>query len=568
MIILQNIKWTNFLSTGNYWTEIDLLASKTTLFCGKNGSGKSTISDAICYALFGKPFRKVNKPELINSITTKNMIVEIEFSTDSGQYKIRRGMKPNIFEVYADNQLIDQSADSRDYQRVLEQNVLKMDYKTFIQKVLIGNANFTPFMQLPAQARRQVVEDLLDIQIFSQMNILLKIDAQQNRDSISENEKQTIIVEKTIDLYKHHNAQVQKDTASIISGKRISIREYQEANVADAAELEKLQEFITKAIKQSKNRTQLQQEHNEFSRQRELEKAELNNKKRQHDFFCRHDQCPTCQQEISQKKKAEMKVFDNVDYSTSETLQILEQQIEALDAKLDQYDKLDKAIRTSENKASDLISKINFNNRSISNLESDIAALQKNKEQLKSYEQEEQQLEALHQQKAKLLEQRELFNIALMLLKDTGIKANIIKQYIPIINKLINKYLELMEFFCQFEVDENFNEKIRARHRDEYSYESFSEGEKMRMNLAILFTWRDIAKLRNSSACNLLILDEIMDSSLDSNGTDEFLKIIQQLTQGNNVIIISHKTDQIQDKFDRIVEFEKTKNFSTVKEAA
>jgi len=565
MIILKNISWSNFLSTGNYTTTIDLLSAKTTLISGDNGSGKSTIMDAICYALFGKPFRKVNKPELINSITNKNLLVEIEFQTESGEYKIRRGMKPSLFEIYANGILIDQSADARDYQKVLEQTVLKIDYKTFIQKVIIGSANFTPFMQLSAAARRQVIEDLLDIQVFTQMNIQLKADAQENKELLLDNEQKTTLLEKTIDLYKNHNTQVLRDNDTVIQHKHEQLKKYAEENGLLSGRLEALQDKIERALACRGKRDDLTKEFTKTDRDLNRLYHEIETLEEFGNFIKDSDSCPTCKQNITADHKLTC-LEDNVQkiMNIRSIANAVHEGAALIEKQLEPFEKLDEKIKVAETKAAEIISQINLNNRSITNLERDIEKLKNSDDQIKSYDKEEKELKALRKQKQALLEERELYNVALMLLKDGGIKANIIKQYIPIINKLVNKYLELMEFFCEFQVDENFNEVIKARYRDESSYESFSEGEKMRINLAILFTWREIARMRNSSSCNLLVLDEIMDSSLDAAGTDEFLKIIQQLASNNNIIIISHKSDQIADKFERIVRFNKTKNFSTV----
>lgn len=565
MITLKTIRWTNFLSTGNYFTEVDLLAARTTLISGNNGAGKSTIMDAICYGLFGKPFRRVNKPELVNFITNKNMLVEIEFSTESGDYKIRRGMKPYVFEIFSNGQLIDQAADQRDYQRVLEQNVLKIDYKTFIQKVIIGSANFTPFMQLPAAARRQVIEDLLDIQVFTQMNILLKADIQENKEQLQDNEYQSKLLEKTIDLYKEHNAKVLQDNAAVIRTKQEQVKKYSEENERLAKSLNSFQAKLEKALECRVKRDSIVKKINELHKEQTVAKAQAEQQTKNMQFLKDNDHCKVCGQAITAEHKHKIYVDMTAPDSVIFKLKNLEKEIAAAEEEFAPFEKLDEIIRSAENKSAEWINQINLNNRFIKNLEGEISQLQEAKSQIKSYSDEEKNLKSLNKSKQFLLSQRELYNVALMLLKDGGIKANIIKQYIPIINKLINKYLEVMEFFCQFEVDENFKETIKARYRDESSYESFSEGEKMRIDLALLFTWREIARLRNSSSCNLLILDEIMDSSLDASGTEEFLKIIQQLAANNNVIIISHKSDQIADKFERVIQFETVKNFGRIK---
>lgn len=566
MITLKYVKYTNFLSTGNYFTEIDLQEAKTTLICGENGSGKSTVMDAICFGLFGKPFRKANKPELINSITNKNMLVEVSFSTESGHYLIRRGMKPAVFEIISNGKMIDQSADQRDYQKVLEQNILKIDFKTFIQKVVIGPANFTPFMQLPAAARRQFIEDLLDIQVFSIMNVLLKTDSQTTKDEIQEVDYQAKILEKTIGIYKDHNEKVQKYNDSIIEAKKAQAQVYADESKELATILDGVNAKKAKAEIAKEKRDDIVKRIADLYKQQAFATVESEKIERELRFFRDNDQCLVCKQKITEEHKQHM-LGDSAPRPIIFKLKSLADAIREAEKELEPFNTLDKIIRGIESKISDITSQINLNSRSIQNLMDEISKIKEIKNEIKSYDVEETELVGLNKAKQQLLNKREVQSVALNLLKDSGIKANIIRQYIPIINKTINKYLDMMDFFCHFEVDENFDEKIKARHRDESSYEAFSEGEKMRIDLALMFTWRDIAKLRNSSAVNILILDEIMDASLDIEGTDKFLKIIRKLAKNNNIIIISHKADQIAQRFDRVIHFEKTKNFGKIKEA-
>lgn len=565
MITLKNVRWTNFINTGNYFTEINLQEAKTTLICGKNGSGKSTVMDAICFGLFGKPFRKANKPELINDVTNKNMLVEIEFSTESGHYFIRRGMKPTVFEIHANGLLIDQSADQRDYQKVLEQNVLKIDYKTFIQKVVVGSANFTPFMQLAAAARRQVIEDLLDIQVFSQMNILLKADAQLNKERIQEHDHQIGLLQRTISIHKENNKSLQKKSEEALKEQRARIREHVNALEVLKGKTEKLNSGLEKAYASRKKRDDLVEALVVPIKEEIFLKSKIERIEEKARFFHESDDCPTCRQKITEGHRSH--VLASAEFDTSALKEQLEafqkRSKELLEAK-ELYSKIDETIKALEKKKDEYANQELLHKSMIKNIHADMT---KSKEvEYRSYKEEEEELEKLIKQKQFLLDQRELYNVGLSILKDNGIKANIIKQYIPIINKSINKYLEKMDFYCHFEVDENFNEKIRARYRSETSYDTFSEGEKMRIDLALLFTWREIAKMRNSSACNLLILDEIMDSSLDVEGTENFLNIIKKISDNNNIIVISHKSDQIASKFDRVIHFERVQSFGKVKE--
>lgn len=568
-ITLQKIRWSNFLSTGNLPTEIILNDAKTTLICGINGSGKSTLMDAICFALFNKPFRKINKPQLVNSITGKHMMVEIEFSTNKRDYLIRRGMKPNVFEVYQDGTLINQSADSRDYQAIIEQNILKMSYKTFCQIVVLGSANFTPFMQLPAAARREIIEDLLDIKIFTVMNSLLKDQINLVKNSLLENQHQTELTENSLKLNKLHIEQQKLNNTKTIQQKKVQIEnwktEIEKANDAIDAynndcnvlleKMASLEQIPSKIDIANQTRTNLN---------RKLVKIEKDKK-----YYEETDHCSSCGQSITEEYKSQ-KLADLLQFEKKFTtnLNTLEPLLNSLVAKKQELE--DFSVKLQQIRENIVVNQANIKNytNAIKQLENEIEQINNSKFDYIDLSADKQRLKALEKEKESLLEQRELNNIASLLLKDSGIKTQIIRQYIPIINTLINKYLDQMEFFCQFEIDEQFNEKIKSRFRDDFSYSSFSEGEKMRIDLALLFTWREIATLRNSAKINLLILDEFMDSSLDASGTDEFIKIVHQLTGNTNVVIISHKHDQIADKFDRVLKFTKVKNFSKLGEAA
>jgi len=567
MILFKTLRWKNILSTGNIFTEVDLNKSNTTLIVGENGAGKSTILDALTYALFGKPFRKITKPQLVNSITRKDMVVEIEFAIGRNEYIIRRGMKPNLFEVYQNGTMLNQSAEMRDYQEYLEKHILKLNLKSFCQVVVLGSATFQPFMQLAAAQRREIIEDLLDLQIFTTMNTLLKDRVAKNNEEVSDaNTDQKLILER-IKLFHEAMAEKQNSNEKIIADK---VERIEETNQKVESLNEQYWEFDKKIQSGrestgdmdsiNKKITQLSQ----LKHKIEARKSLLLNDVR---FFEEHDGCPTCKQEIDA-------------YFKDETLKSKKSEIQTIDGGLEELVNQYNATNQRLSDIMDIHSQINNDSMSQYKIKSNIDALIKYREQLErdisqinsvqaidedyKISELEQALSASTDALTKLLEQKQVYVAASALLKDGGIKARIIKQYVPVINKLINKYLSSMDFFVQFELDEEFNETIKSRFRDAFSYASFSEGEKMRINLAILFTWRAVAKLRNSVSTNLLILDEIMDSSLDNNGTEEFLKILLQFTKDTNTFIISHKTDQLVDKFESVLKFEKKQNFSKV----
>lgn len=566
-IIFKKIKWKNFLSTGNLFTELDLSTNKTTLIVGENGAGKSTLLDALSFVLFGKPFRKVNKPQLLNTITQKQLIVEIEFSIGPNKYKIVRGMKPNVFEVYKDGKLLNQSAEMKDYQEILEKQIIKVNHKSFCQVVVLGSATFQPFMQLTASQRREIIEDLLDLQIFTTMNFLLKDKVSLNNEAINEITSNKKLLEEKISLMKEHLVKIQNSNEKLIEEKQSRIAETNE-------QIEKLnneyweyektrQEFETSLADEEA----VSKKMNKLGQLRHQIEANLGILNKEVSFFHKYDNCPTCKQQIDQQFKSE--TIDNKESEIKkiqEGLEKLSEEYEKVNARINELIEIHMNINSTnieisrvKTKISSLIEYRNTLEKEIQNIDQKIVEEQDNK-----IPDLETKLIDLEKEYNECLEDRNVFSVASSLLKDSGIKSKIIKQYIPIINKLINKYLSSMEFMCQFELDEEFNETIKSRYRDVFSYSSFSEGEKMRINLAILFAWRAIAKLRNSVNTNILIMDEVFDSSLDSNGTEEFLKIINSLTSDTNTFIISHKTDQLYDKFEKVIKFEKHKNFSRI----
>lgn len=569
MIYFKTIRWKNFLSTGNSFTEIGLNKNNTTLIVGENGAGKSTLLDALSFALYNKPFRKINKPQLMNSINKKDLIVEIEFEIGSNMYKVIRGLKPNIFEVYQNNRLLNQDAANRDYQDVLEKQILKLNHKSFCQVVVLGSASFVPFMELAAMHRREVIEDLLDIQIFSTMNSLLKDRIVNNNNKLMELSYQHDLTSEKIKMQNEHIVALQRNNEEQANKLKLELQ-----NITTRIENEKndaadLQLEITKLKGMIDDEEKVKAKYQKMLiLQRQLE----DKVKKLHsdiEFFNKHDECPTCKQGIDTSFKCD--TIESRSGQIEETRQGIEritEEIAAIQDRISEISETASAITdlnirsiTHSNNANALYQQAKKLVNEIQELQQKSEDFAVNDDKLKELE---NTLEQLIIQKSEMLRDRDALQVASIVLKDNGIKARIIKQYVPVINKLINKYLAALDFFVMFELDENFNETIKSRFRDDFSYASFSEGEKMRINLAILFTWRAIAKLRNSASTNILIMDEVLDGSLDSNGTDEFLKIVSNLTQDTNTFIISHKVDQMSDKFANVIRFEKHKNFSRV----
>ena len=569
MIYFKAIRWKNFLSTGNAFTELKLNQSDTTLIVGENGAGKSTLLDALSFVLYNKPFRKVNKSQLMNSINKKDTLVEIDFDIGSNRYHIKRGMKPNVFEVHQNGKLLNQEAADRDYQTVLEKQILKLNHKSFCQVVVLGSASFVPFMELPAGQRREVIEDLLDIQIFSVMNSLLREKISGNNAAITKVEyecdltsekikMQTQIIESTKLLNDTYVAKLKEElnkNTDRIEEERDAVKRLSEKAVSLKAEIEDQESISERQKKLQRLEIQLADKVAKLT-------ADI-------EFFSSHDSCPTCKQDIDHTFKCE--TVGDKQGQVQETRDAIDKLQVEITRVLDRLQSIARVAADINSVNIEVITK----NNTISNLIDQCKSLAAKIKETQEYNDKlviddsvmkelERTLGKLSDDKAELLRDKDALNVASIILKDTGIKAKIIKQYVPVINRLINKYLSAMDFFVNFEMDENFEEKIKSRFRDEFSYASFSEGEKMRINLAILFTWRAIARLRNSASTNLLIMDEVLDGSLDSNGTDEFLKIISNLTLDTNTFIISHKVDQMVDKFANVIKFEKHKNFSRI----
>jgi DNA repair exonuclease SbcCD ATPase subunit len=539
---------------------------KNTLIVGDNGAGKTTCLEAIMFALYGKPLRNINKPKLVNSITQKHLMVELEFDIAKKEYLIRRGMKPDIFEIFCDGVLLNQDSKAKDYQKVLETQILKINYKSAGQIIMLSMANYTPFMKLESQKRREVIEDLLDIQIFSVMNTLLKDKINENKQLIQDTEYEIKLVTNNIALHKKHVAELNQNTKELVDERRKKIEEYNEQIAQSSALIVEYQKEIQgcqAAFGETDVKAQLANLEG-ILKKAEVQKAKIH---KELAFYQEHTSCPTCTQPLDHEFKcgtiqAKNELLEKIESGLPRVQKKLADTIEI--AK--KMDALNDAINFINRKISDQNITITTCNKFIETLTKEMKELETRISRVKA---DNSTLLALNgdlakheANKAVLSEDKEVLSIAHQLLKDSGIKTRIIKQYIPVMNKLINSYLAKMDFFVQFELDETFKETIKSRFRDEFSYDSFSEGEKLRIDLALMFSWRAVAKMRNSASTNLLFMDEILDSSLDTSGVDEFLKIIKNLTSDTNLFIISHKGDQLVDKFDHVIKFEKHRNFS------
>ena len=567
MIIFKYVRWKNFLSTGNTFTEIQLDRNPSTLIIGENGAGKSTILDALCFGLFGKPFRQISKNQLINTVNAQGTIVEIEFETQNKNVKVVRGIKPNTFEIWVDGNMINQSANAKDYQKHLEQQILKLNYRSFTQVVILGSSTFIPFMQLKSQARREVVEDILDIKIFSLMNLILKGKVKSLNADISENQYQVELNREKVELQENYIEDIERNKDTLLSQKT-TLRDGNEEEVfTRKAEANRITE---------ENQTLLDAMSGEDAAVEKRDKLKdiqftLKDKHNRHeqmiDFLEKNDVCPTCEQDIDEvfKTKAISQRNEQVK-ELSEGLIQMKKEMDKATNKLKEYKDIAKVLNDNNIKLAKLNSGITELEKFNATIAEEIRQLESGDVTKTDYEKLDNLKKlcySLESTKSKLKEDMVYFDVARNLLQDTGIKTKIIKQYLPIMNKLINGYLSSMDFFVNFNIDENFNETIKSRFRDVFSYANFSEGEKMRIDLALLFTWRAVAKMKNSTNTNLLILDEIFDSSLDATGTDDFLKILNTFEK-ENVFIISHKQDMLIDKFRSVIKFEKVKNFSKV----
>ena len=571
MINFSKVRYKNFLSTGQQFIEVDLQKSNTTLVVGENGAGKSTMLDALCFGLFQRAFRNIKKDQLINSLNERDCVVEVYFTVGQKSYKVIRGIKPNIFEIWCDGDMLNQDAAQRDYQKHLEQQILKLNFRSFTQVVILGNASFVPFMQLRARHRRQVVEEILDIEIFSKMNLMFREKAKSQDEIIKQDDFQYSILDSKIEDKKAYIDDISNRGKDLADSKKVEIAKadtdidnYNFKILDLRKEIAGLQKEILDETKVNNMKSKL------HSMEAKLENT-CNKHKKDLKFFETYDDCPTCQQAIDAAFKATM--IDKKKEKVAEldsALGQIDKEIKTNQMRLATINKTMVVIREKElliNRYETSIDQIEIQKRK---LENEVALLTDEKistaEQTGELNELQEQLIQTDIKKKTDKEHKVYIDTARALMQDTGIKTKIIKQYLPIMNQYINKYLADMDFFVNFTLDEEFNETIKSRYRDEFNYHSFSEGEKLRIDLAILFTWREIAKLKNSTNTNLLILDEIFDSSLDSSGTDEFMRILHTTMNKENVFVISHKGDTLLDKFPRVMKFEKYKNFTRMVE--
>jgi len=569
MIQFKKLRWKNFLSTGDSFTEINLDEYPTSLVIGENGSGKSTMLDALTFSLFSKPFRKVNKTQMINTVNAKGCMAEIEFDIGNKSYMVRRGQKPKIFEIYVNDKLLNQDAKVKDYQDRLEKQILKLNYKSFTQIIVLGSSSFQPFMQLPAFHRREVIEDLLDIQIFSIMNQILKERITDNKDELFMNDQTLELNSDKIEIQRKYIQEVKEINNDKITKTKEFILESQKEASDHRRIIETNKTTAEELLGEVAGYDILLGEIKEYEKLESKINNSLEKVQGDIDFFDNHDDCPLCKQGIENDHKLSITFEKNKMVEEKEQgLSVLGNQLTRLNVKRNSIETVQKTISKLDSESERIGYQVDSIDDYIQKLEDEIEYLYEVKK--RSYGDDEKLVvlkvdrDRLESKRKRLITDREYFHLASDLLKDTGIKTKIIKQYLPIMNKLINKYLTAMDSYFNFTLDENFNEQIKSRFRDEFSYDSFSEGEKMRIDLALLFTWRSIAKMKNSANTNLLVLDEVFDSSLDTGGTDEFMKLLHSMGQGINIFVISHKGDVLSDKFENVVKFEKIGNFSKV----
>ena len=569
MIIFKKLKYKNFLSTGNTFTVIDLARSQSTLVVGANGSGKSTMLDAMSFALFGRPHRNINKPQLVNTINNKECIVEIEFSIGKANFRVMRGIKPNLFEIWKDDTMLNQSSHSKEYQKILEQNIVKLNHKSFHQIVVLGSSSFIPFMQLPAQHRRDVIEDLLDINIFSQMNKIVRDRNTVLREQLKDLTYNLDFTKEKIELQRKYireigalNDQNAKNITKKIDEQHKQITDMQKDNFIRGERIAGIQSDLDDNLSKSHNKkTSLSQYQMHFKHK--IETVVKDSK-----FYEDNEVCPTCTQDISDTVR-EAKLTDS-----KEQAKVLQEAVEKSKEEMgkinDSIDKLNVLAQEVRDNSTEILA----NNKSIDMLQKQISTYEEDMAKLSGKESDQAQangdLTALLENKESYVEEKLVLNetyaynnVMYEMLRDTGIKTKVIKEYLPVINKLVNQYLQTLDFFVHFNLDESFQETIRSRHRDSFTYDSFSEGEKQRIDLSLLFAWRQIAKMKNSVATNLLVLDETFDSSLDHDGVENLMKILDTLDTDTNVFVISHKGEILDGRFKDKIEFSKKKNFST-----
>lgn len=570
MILFKTLKWKNFLSTGNAFTEIDFQSFNTTLIVGHNGAGKSTLLDALSFALFGKAHRNINKPQLVNSINNKDCSVEVVFEASGSEFKIVRGIKPTVFAIYKNGEMLNQESHANQYQKILEQNILKLNHKSFHQIVVLGSSSFVPFMQLSAQHRRDVIEDLLDIGVFSKMNSLIKEKNSILKGTIREIDYKIDIQKNKIEVQKKYISDVNRINKDLKDQKQTNIIEMRKDITGILKDNDELLRLIEAGSSIPTTIDSMQSTKSKLLGYQSQFTKDVRTVVKDAKFFEDNSTCPTCSQDIdehvkSQKlndAKSKAKELSKALTDIEVKLDATQKELEATEHKMQEIRNFQTQMNSNQSAMSRIELQIKVLSDEIDNLTDTSSDISVAKDDLESYVTEKN---ALIETRLESNEQFQ-YNIAITeMLKDTGIKTKIIKQYIPVINKLVNNYLQTLEFFVHFELDESFSETIKSRHRDSFSYASFSEGEKQRIDLALLFTWRQVAKMKNSVSTNLLILDETFDSSLDYEGVDNLMKIIETLTSDTNVFVISHKGDMLESKFEKKLEFFKDKNFSNIK---
>jgi len=570
MIKFKKLRWRNLLSTGQYFTEVDLVKADTTLICGENGAGKSTMLDALCFVLFGKPYRNINIPQLVNTINQKDCVVEIEFTIGQDEYKVIRGLSPKVFEVYKNAKLIDQDAKSKDYQRMFEEQILRMTYKSFCQVIILGSANYVPFMRLTAAERRSIVETILDINVFSTMNTLLKGKVSQSREELTEVESKLSVIKERIALQKKYMDERTKDENDLAQKYEEEIKEAEDKAAVLEEEISVLREKIEFHLGEIDDKETVDKTKNNLeSVQRQLN-SKTKNLNSSVDFYEKNDTCPTCTQHIEQEFKDSMVASLNTKKQEVEkAINDINTSLSDTNKRLEKIAGIIRVLKVTEGAIQERKSDLSGHKKFV---EKTKQKLQESKNNKKDDTKEQEALAVLAKEeednignRKEIVDTQHYYGIAATLLKDSGIKSRIIKHYIPIINKVINQYLTQMGLFVNFNLDEEFNETILSRHRDSFTYASFSEGEKKKIDLALLFAWRTIAQMKNSVSTNLLILDEVLDGSLDDAACESFLDILKGMDENTNVFVISHKPKELlESKFSRILTFVKKNNFSGI----
>tara|TARA_B100001093_G_scaffold230801_1_gene221346 strand:+ start:1248 stop:2969 length:1722 start_codon:yes stop_codon:yes gene_type:complete len=573
MIYFKNVSWRNFLSTGNDTITVELNRTPSTLIVGSNGSGKSTLLDALSFGLFGKSHRDIKKDQLINSINKKGTLVEVNFDVGNTEFKIIRGIKPGKFEIYQNGNMINQASNARDYQKFLEQNILKLNHKSFHQVVVLGSSSFIPFMQLPAWSRRAVIEDLLDINIFSKMNTLLKERNSKIKEELSEINHSLELYKTRMDTQAKYIKDLQAINKDMIASKENSVEAYEDdvkKLVNESADLGKNLDALTEI--ESKKHEELSQKVSDIKSEDKVYKSKIKDLVSEAKFFEENEQCPTCDQNIDISiKESKLANIKETAAKIQRGMKELSEDNDICTTQLEECQNNTKELLARQRHINSNNDKISLIQKEIEKIQKEISTLLQSSGDIKAAKSELNAIrdskDSITEKKLEYVEERTYNEVIGEMLKDTGIKTKVIKQYLPVMNRLINQYLQVLDFFVAFHLDENFNETIRSRHRDAFNYSSFSEGEKQRIDLSLLFTWRQIAKMKNSAATNLLILDETFDSSLDHDGIDNLTKILNTLEDGTNVFIISHKGDILENKFRSKIEFVKDRNFSKIKAA-